>query len=57
MEVRDLQVFISELKAKALATVRIPKLAISRELKIVYRRDKHLSPAARAFIEVANEEL
>jgi len=46
----------TELKAKTLAAVRIPKLAISRELKIVYRRDKHLSRAARAFIEIANEE-
>ena len=45
----------TELKAKVLAEVRIPKLAISRELKIVYRRDKHLSRAARAFIEIANE--
>ena len=46
----------TELKAKALAAVRVPKLAISRELKIVYRRDKHLSRAARAFIEIANKE-
>lgn len=46
----------TELKAKTLAAVRIPKLAINRELKIVYRRDKHLSRAARAFIEIANEE-
>ena len=45
----------TELKAKALAAVRIQKLAISRELKIVYRRDKHLSRAARAFIEIANQ--
>jgi DNA-binding transcriptional LysR family regulator len=47
----------TELKAKVLAAVRIPKLAISRELKIVYRRDKHLSRATRAFIEIANKEL
>ena len=46
----------TELKARALAVVRIPKLEISRELKIVYRRDKHLSRAARAFIEIANDE-
>ena len=46
----------TELKAKALAVVRIPKLEISRELKIVYRRDKHLSRAVRAFIEIAKEE-
>jgi len=43
----------SELKAKTLATVRISKLTINRELKIVYRKDKHLSRAARAFIELA----
>lgn len=46
----------TELKAKTLAAVRIPKLAISRELKIVYRKDRHLSKAARAFIEIANQE-
>ncbi len=46
----------TELKARALAAVRIQELSISRELKIVYRRDKHLSRAARAFIEMANEE-
>ena len=45
----------SELKAKTLATVRIPKLTINRELKIVHRKDKHLSRAARVFIEIANE--
>jgi hypothetical protein len=32
-----------------------PKLAINRELKIVYRKDKHLSRAARAFIEMAHD--
>jgi len=46
----------TELKAKALAAIRIPKLAISRELKIVYRKDKHLGRAARAFIEIANKD-
>jgi DNA-binding transcriptional LysR family regulator len=46
----------SELKAKTLATVRIPKSTINRELKIVHRKDKHLSRAARAFIEIANEK-
>jgi DNA-binding transcriptional LysR family regulator len=46
----------TELKAKALAAIRIPKLAISRELRIVYRKDKHLSRAARAFIEIANKD-
>ena len=46
----------TELKAKALAAVRIHKVQMSRELKIVYRRDKHLGRAARAFIEIANDE-
>lgn len=46
----------TELKARTLATVRIAKLTISRELKIVYRKDKHLSRAARAFIETAGHE-
>ena len=46
----------TELKANALAAVKIQKLEISRELKIVYRKDKHLSRAARAFIEIANQE-
>ena len=45
----------SELKAKTLETVQIPKLTINRELKIVHRKDKHLSRAARAFIEMAHE--
>lgn len=43
----------TELKAKTLTTVRVRDLVIARELKIVYRRDKHQSPAARAFIEIA----
>lgn len=43
----------TELKAKTLVMVRVKDLVIARELKIVYRRDKHLSPAARAFIEIA----
>ena len=43
----------SEIKAKTLATIRIPRLKINRELKIVYRKDKHLSRAARTFIEMA----
>lgn len=45
----------SELKAKTLATVQIAKPTINRELKIVYRKDKHLSRAARAFIEMAHD--
>ena len=43
----------SEVKAKTLAKIRIPKLTINRELKIVYRKDKHLGHAARTFIELA----
>ena len=45
----------SEMKAKTLASVRVSKLTINRELKIVYRKDKHLSRAARAFIEMASD--
>jgi hypothetical protein len=41
----------SELKAKTLLTVKVQNLEIRRELKIVYRKDKHLGPAARAFLE------
>lgn len=43
----------TELKAKSLIAVRVLGLDIRRELKIVYRKDKHLSRAARAFIEIA----
>jgi DNA-binding transcriptional LysR family regulator len=43
----------AELSAKSLALVRVKGLEIVRELKIVYRKDKHLSRAARAFIETA----
>ena len=43
----------SELKAKALVTPRISGFKINRDLKIVYRKDKHLSRAARTFIEMA----
>ena len=43
----------TELKAKSLIAVGVRGLDIRRELKIVYRKDKHLSRAARAFIEMA----
>jgi DNA-binding transcriptional LysR family regulator len=43
----------AELKAGTLAAVRVRGLDVRRELKIVHRRDKHLSRAARAFIETA----
>ena len=47
----------SELKAKTLLTVKVQNLQIRRELKVVYRKDKHLSPAARAFLEGAQTEV
>lgn len=46
----------SEIRAKTLATIRVPRLTFNRELKIVYRKDKHLSRAARAFIEMATSQ-
>ena len=45
----------SELKAKTLIAVKPQDLQIRRELKIVYRKDKHLSPAARAFLEESQQ--
>ena len=42
-----------ELKAGTLVVVRVRELTIHRELKIAYRKDKHLSSAAQVFIEVA----
>jgi LysR family transcriptional regulator, transcriptional activator of the cysJI operon len=46
----------TELKARTLLTVNIRNLEIRRELKIVYRKDKHLSRAAQAFIEIARNK-
>jgi DNA-binding transcriptional LysR family regulator len=43
----------TELKAKSLVAVRVQGLDIRRELKIVYRKDKHLARAAKTFIEMA----
>lgn len=43
----------TELKAKTLVAVKMRDLEIRRELKIVYRKDKHLSPAVRAFLDAA----
>ena len=43
----------TELRAKTLKTVKVEGLNIRRELKIVHRKDKHLSRAARALIETA----
>jgi DNA-binding transcriptional LysR family regulator len=42
----------TELKAKTLMLVRVKDLSLSRELKIVHRKDKHLSRAAQAFIKM-----
>jgi DNA-binding transcriptional LysR family regulator len=43
----------TELKAKSLVAVVVRGIDIRRELKIVHRKDKHLSRAARTFIEMA----
>jgi DNA-binding transcriptional LysR family regulator len=45
----------TELKAKSLVAVGVNGLDISRELKIVYRKDKHLGGAAQTFIEMARK--
>jgi DNA-binding transcriptional LysR family regulator len=47
----------TELKAKTLTAIRVRDLTINRELKIVHRKDKHLSRAALAFIEMARRDL
>ena len=43
----------AELKTRSLIVIRVRGLRIDRELKIVFRRDKHLGRAAKAFIEMA----
>jgi DNA-binding transcriptional LysR family regulator len=43
----------SELKAKTLITPHIAGFKINRDLKIVKRKDKHLSRAAKTFIDMA----
>ena len=43
----------NELKARSLVAVRVRGLDICRELKIVYRKDKHVSRAAQTFISMA----
>jgi LysR family transcriptional regulator, transcriptional activator of the cysJI operon len=43
----------TELKAKTLTAIRVRDLTINRELKIVHRKDKHLSRAGLAFIKMA----
>ena len=37
--------------------MRVRDLTINRELKIIHRKDKHLSRAVLAFIEMARREL
>jgi LysR family transcriptional regulator, transcriptional activator of the cysJI operon len=46
----------SELRARTLIAVNVKGLAINRELKIVYRKDKHLGRAAQAFIEISGSK-
>lgn len=43
----------SEIKAKALAELRVADARIARDLALVYRKDKDLSRAAHTFIEIA----
>jgi DNA-binding transcriptional LysR family regulator len=45
----------TELKARSLVAVPVKGLDINRELKIVYRKDKHLGRAAQTFIEMARK--
>jgi LysR family transcriptional regulator, transcriptional activator of the cysJI operon len=45
----------TELKARSLVAVTVNGLAINRDLKIVFRKDKHLGRAAQAFIEMTRE--
>jgi DNA-binding transcriptional LysR family regulator len=43
----------TELKNRSLIAVRVSDLNIKRELKIVHRREKHLSKSAQEFIRLA----
>lgn len=45
----------TELKAKVLMAVKVQELSISRELKMVYRKGKHLNRATKAFMEMAKQ--
>ena len=47
----------TELKARSLVAIKVNGLDINRELKIVYRKDKHLSPPARAFLDGSQTEV
>jgi LysR family transcriptional regulator, low CO2-responsive transcriptional regulator len=44
---------VEDLRAKALAAVELADAAIARDLALVFRKDKALSRAALAFIEIA----
>jgi DNA-binding transcriptional LysR family regulator len=43
----------TELKARSLVAINVNGLDINRELKIVYRKDKHLGRAAQTFMKMA----
>jgi DNA-binding transcriptional LysR family regulator len=45
----------TELKSKSLVAVKVRGLNLNRELRIVYRKGKHLGGAAGAFIKTAQE--
>lgn len=47
----------TELQAHTLVAIKIKKLEMRRILKIVYRKDKHLSTAAKAFLKVSHRGL
>lgn len=47
----------TELQAKSLAAITVQGLKIKRELKIVFRKDKHLGSAAQSFIDLARGSL
>jgi len=47
----------TELKARNLVAITVRGVDIRRELKIVHRKDKHLSRVARIFIEMARGKL
>jgi len=44
---------VEDLKAKALVAMTLADARIQRELALVFRKDKALSRAALAFIEIA----
>jgi hypothetical protein len=42
-----------QLRAKTRTAVKVKDFQVRRELRIVYRKDKRLDRAAKAFIEIA----